>query len=138
MDNWIWQLSGNQHKAIRYLYNLRAGGSWDYPDRETIITEAGLTDSEYESLISRLDSLGLVDVVEADGFAYPAVRGEPELASIIQSLDNPPPKDYWKSLTVWFRSKWWSIPVFIVTVVLPAVVGYVELVQKVVKYFSGE
>ena len=138
MNSWVWELSECQREAIRFIYSQREGEIFTYAQREAVIGRTGLSATEYESLMTRLAELRFVRPVELDGFAFPAVQGRPELASVIQTLENPPPKDYWKTLTIWFKSKWWSIPVFVVTVILPAVWGYIEVSQKIIKYFSGE
>ena len=56
------------------------------------------------------------------------------LLEAVEQLDNPPPKDYWKGVTVWFKSKPWSIPVFLVLVATPLVATWFDLIAKVLRW----
>ena len=60
------------------------------------------------------------------------IRGK--VLDAVEQIENPPPKDYWKSLTTWFRSKPWSIPVLLLLIVLPLVVKWIEMIQKVLRW----
>lgn len=55
---------------------------------------------------------------------------EPQLLSVADQLRGPDPaeRDYPKDVEKWFRSKWWSVPVWGIFVILPALVGYVTIV----------
>jgi hypothetical protein len=63
----------------------------------------------------------------------------PELAELVHRIDNPPPVDYWENLTVWFKSRWWSLPVMFVFVVLPALLFYISMFYQLLNYLlSGQ
>ena len=57
-----------------------------------------------------------------------------QLVEAVDELDNPPPKDYWKGIAVWFKSKPWSIPVFLVLVATPLVATWFDLIAKLLRW----
>ncbi len=63
---------------------------------------------------------------------------EPQLIGVADQLRSPPPdeRDYPKELERWFRSKWWSAPVWIVFVGLPALVGYITMIRLLLAWVS--
>ena len=58
------------------------------------------------------------------------------LLEAVEQLDNPPPKDYWKGITDWFKSKPWSVPVFFALVALPLLVTWVEMIEKLLRWLG--
>lgn len=67
---------------------------------------------------------------------HPGVRVESEIREIAHELRNPPPKDSWASVSARFRSKWWSVPIMVVVVALPAIYGYYEMIYKLCVWFG--
>lgn len=60
---------------------------------------------------------------------------EPNLLTTAEHLSAPaPPRDYWKEVEVWFRSRPWSLPVFLILVGLPLVVTYIQMLVTVLKW----
>jgi hypothetical protein len=67
---------------------------------------------------------------------HPGVRVKSAIREVAHELRNPPLIDYWASLATWFRSKWWSVPVMLVVVGLPAIYGYYEMIHKLCEWFG--
>lgn len=59
----------------------------------------------------------------------------PQITEVVDQLDNPPPRDYWKEVEVWFRSKWWSIPFIGFVVLLPILVQWWEWIRQFFNLF---
>lgn len=43
--------------------------------------------------------------------------------------------DYWEGITVWFRSKWWSIPVFLLVVGAPLITAWKGIIEWIISLF---
>ena len=63
---------------------------------------------------------------------------EPQLLNVADQLRAPSPdeRDYPKEIERWFRSKWWSVPVCVLLVVLPALVGYITMIRTLLEWLS--
>ena len=72
-------------------------------------------------LLDRLIQFGLIR-----GFSDKTIKVLPACVELVHAWDNPPPRDRWDEATKWFRSKWWSLPVLVLLVGLPALKGWVE------------
>lgn len=44
--------------------------------------------------------------------------------------------DYWKDITNWFKSKWWSIPVFLLIVGVPLITAWKGIIEWIVTLFD--
>jgi len=53
-----------------------------------------------------------------------------------QAIRNPPPKDYWMAVSVWFRSKPWSIAVFVLAVALPIIAQWIVWLGKLLEWIG--
>ena len=91
---------------------------------------------ERKGLIPILNRFECYGLIECKGNT--CVILQPSILHEIDRLKNPPPRDYWKEISIWFRSRPWSIPVFVVLVVLPLIVQWIEMINKVINYFQGE
>lgn len=93
-------VSGRQKAALRYLWEKRTRGN-GYFARAQVMADTALTDSEYDTLLSLLDTAGHVDIVPVDDgvFASDFSVGS-SLGHVIQQLDNP---DYTTRAENWFR-----------------------------------
>ncbi len=79
--------------------------------------------------LSRLEQFHLI---HDNDFIRISERG----LKFLHNLDNPPPKDYWADITVWFKSKWWSIPFFVLIVVIPLIVSWIEITGWIVELLT--
>jgi len=59
-----------------------------------------------------------------------------DVHDLVLLLANPPPADYWKSVITWFRSRWWSIPVLVIAVLLPLMVQWVEMIKTLLRWIG--
>ena len=92
---------------------------------------ADLGHDKIDDLIRRFIRYGLIRWISNERF-MPTRR----LIALVHQIDNPPPKNYWHELFVWwFRSRW-RTAVFVVTVLLPAIVQWGNMIQAVLKWFS--
>ena len=61
------------------------------------------------------------------------------ICEVAHLLDNPPPKNYWKRTCAWFFGRRWSVPVMILTVVLPAILGWIVMLKEILRWVrAGE
>jgi hypothetical protein len=59
---------------------------------------------------------------------------DPRILEVVHQIDNPPsppPKDYWKETEIWFKSKWWSVPVFILLSTIAVLGGLLSIVKTI-------
>lgn len=129
-------LSDKQKQAVRYLAEHRKEVS--VFQRQQVIDATGLTDDEYERLILFLERRkaadGAAEIIGLHRFDRVYISGE--IIEIVHELDNPPPRHRWEEWATWFHSKWWSIPVRIVFVGLPALVGYITMIRFVLNWME--
>jgi hypothetical protein len=58
----------------------------------------------------------------------------PACVELVHAWDHPPLPDYRDKLTKWFWSKPWSIVVYIVVIGLPALLGYIVMLQTILEW----
>ena len=65
-----------------------------------------------------------------------AMTGEilPKCLDQVEAWDNPPLRDRWDEATKWFRSRWWSLPVLVLAVGLPALKGWVDVIRMLLEW----
>ena len=99
--------------------------------------QAPLSDYDYDHLIDYLQHQEAVEIVPVDDgiFASDFVVTK-RIHELARELDNPPPKDYWKGVGAWFRSKPWSIPVLLVVVGIPLAVQWVEGLKTILLWLG--
>jgi len=66
----------------------------------------------------------------------PAIMLTPNGLAAVRQLENRPPPDYWKKAEVWFRSKWWSVPVLLICIGIPWCVGMIDGIKAIFKWFG--
>jgi hypothetical protein len=86
-------------------------------------------DHESSVSIKRLAEYGLIKIVTHGKF-----KALPGVYEIVQKWDNPPLPDRPAEIKKWFFSKWWSIPIMGIFVVLPALVGYITTLKTILKW----
>jgi hypothetical protein len=73
--------------------------------------------------------LGLMKKRDAD-----SVIVSTDVYELMSAWKNPPPRDYRDLATKWFWSKPWSIALYALVVLLPAVLGWVWIVRAAVAW----
>jgi hypothetical protein len=48
-----------------------------------------------------------------------------------------PPKDYWNNIVLWFRSRWWSVPLVVVVVCMPLLIQWVEMLKAILQWIGA-
>lgn len=81
--------------------------------------------------LNRLDEAELISI-----FTRSQVKVLPACVELVQAWDNPPLPDYRDKATKWFWSKWWSLPVWLVFVGLPALVGYIVMLKTILEWLG--
>jgi hypothetical protein len=61
---------------------------------------------------------------------------KPVILEIHEQIANPPPKDYWKDVETWFRSKPWSVPTIVIFVTFPLIAGWIEILTKFLSWIG--
>ena len=96
--------------------------------------ECPIEDEHLNRLIERFKSYGLLK--PGGTMRDRTIEILRPIVDAVHQADNQPPPDYWDKTTKWFRSKRWSLPVFVIVVGLPALWGYVDLVKKLVVWIT--
>jgi len=60
----------------------------------------------------------------------------PACVELVHAWDNPPLRNRWDETTKWFQSKWWSLPVLVVFVGLPAIVTWIGMLTTILQWFG--
>ena len=55
---------------------------------------------------------------------------------VAEQIDHPPLRDRWDEATKWYRSKWWSLPVLVVVVGLPAIVTWIGMLKTILEWMG--
>ncbi len=82
-------------------------------------------------ILDRLIQFGLIR-----GFSDKSIRVLPACIELVHTWDNPPICDRWDEATKWFRSKWWSLPVLILVIGLPALVTWIGMIKTVLEWMG--
>ncbi|NQU23998.1 MAG: hypothetical protein HQ567_22170 [Candidatus Nealsonbacteria bacterium] len=128
-------LSDSQKQAVRYLAE-HSKQNFQFA-RHEVIAATGLTEDEYVRLVMFLEREETIQFFRHSGVGpYDSFSVASGILDVVHQLDHPPPKDYWKKSITWFRSKPWSIPVLVLAVVLPALVGYVTMIETLLRWMG--
>lgn len=126
-------LTDKQKRAVRWLAGKRDG----YLDRSAVVQATSLTDFEYDRLMHYLERRGCIEIVPVDDAVYASdLNVTVGILQVVRELDTPPAKDYPQLIKAWFFSKPWSVPFWILAVVLPALLGYVTMLKSVLTWFG--
>jgi hypothetical protein len=132
-------LNETGQKLLRYLaakYPERA--MVDFLERDRIIQENNLTDDDYDRFIAMFERCQLVRISPCQSGRYAEivhVEGAAVLA--VNQLDNQPPPDYWKKVGIWFRSKWWSVPVLLFIAVVTVIGGFISVIKTIIDLLNN-
>lgn len=83
--------------------------------------------------VTSTDQDGLTDV-------HNWLVNQPVADQILALWANPPeepPVDHIEQTTRWFRSKKWFVPIWLLFVAVPALIGYLTLLKMLVNWFTG-
>lgn len=56
----------------------------------------------------------------------------------LHHVNNPPQRDLWEEWTRWLRSKWWSLPLFALVVLIPLIQSWIQVIQWMSKLFRSD
>jgi hypothetical protein len=87
-----------------------------------------------EDLRRRIDRFKGFQMIEH--LANDHLRVLPNLLDVAQQFKSPLQQDYWKKCENWFRSRWWSLPMFAIVVLLPLIVQWIEMIKQVLAGFG--
>lgn len=65
-----------------------------------------------------------------------SLKIDPTILEVVHSLDHPTPPDHWQNLSVWFRSKPWSLPVLLIFFGVPAIAVWGQGLVWVLQYLG--
>lgn len=125
-------LSDYEQRVIRLLAKHYHENSERF--RIDNLPKDNLTRDDIRKIILRLERYGLIEPCTNE-----SIRILPRLLDAAHQLDNPPTpddRDYPKEVERWFRSKWWSVPLWMLLVVLPALVGYITMIRMLLEWLS--
>ena len=87
---------------------------------------------EINKAYGHLFYFGLMENRDADSATI-----SPAVLELVDAWKHPPPPNYLDLATKWFWSKPWSIAVYVLIVVLPAVLGWVWMVRTVLAWLRS-
>lgn len=126
-----------QQRAIRWMAENVDRSEARIWNEKTIIAQTGMTESDYQHLMHELNRehrqyvILLIGGTLGNDFAV--TNG---IHLLVRQLDRAPPRDYWQEIAIWFKSKWWSVPLFVLAVLLPAVAGYIVIVNALLEWIG--
>lgn len=129
-------LNDKQKTAVYWLAQHIGG----YLDRRAVQDRTGMSDSEYDTLMSALIKKDAVRIRSTDKCAFPDHRlagnleVTPEMDQIVHEVTAP--KDYPKGIRRWISSKPWSVPLWVLFVVVPALAGYITCIKIVLSWLG--
>ena len=90
--------------------------------------ETGLDGKRIQQKLARFESYGLLEVnYLARGLDMQYVIAEQDILAVIEELDRkPPPRDLWREINTWARSKPWFVAVLLFSIAIPWMVGIVS------------
>lgn len=125
-------ITPDEEANVRFLFENWENGIPEVPWRD-LPSVKKKRDESFVTMMPRLDILG---ATVKGGGSNVTVQIAPTIVDLVSQLDNPPLRDYWRELGEWFRSRPWSIPVFVFLVATPLIAQWVELLANVVKFFE--
>jgi hypothetical protein len=93
--------------------------------------EFGMERNKFIDFVMRLYPLRL-----AQGGTNESFHVTPLLVESIHALDNQPPVDQWERVKTWFYSRKWSIPVVVVVIGVPILVGWRTALKTILEWFG--
>ena len=131
-------LNDTGQKLLRYLaakYPERA--MVDFLERDQIIEDNNLGDDDYNQFIAIFERCQLVSISPCQSGRYAdIVHVEAAAVVAVNQLDNQPAPDYWKKVGIWFRSKWWSVPVLLSIAVVTVIGGFISVIKTIVELLT--
>jgi hypothetical protein len=123
-------------RVLRYLEQKSiAGGGGDWIDiaPEDIQNDNGLDADQCARIIARFRQLGIVETLAADG----TLCIKEVVCHYVAQLDRKPPPDYLDRAKKWAFSKPWLVfPGIAMLVLLPWIVGIVQMVKNLLEWFG--
>ncbi|WP_068141583.1 hypothetical protein [Roseimaritima ulvae] len=132
-------LNAKQQKAVRWL-NEQVNSNSGHVSREDFVNACKLDDGEYAALVKYLNASGCINAIpKVSGAKFAViVQYSDSVSGVIHQLDNPPRPDYREVLAKWFFGYWWSVPVWLLVVVLPALYGHWTFWAGLVDRFTSK
>lgn len=127
MDN-SSDFNAAEQKVIRYLHRQYVAGDLFFSP-ERVRNDTGLTPEQTVHVVSRLEALGIMVPMCDDGTAEISRK----ICDVVAALNRPP--DYWKKLRAWWFSRWWSIPITVLAVVVPALLQWRDWLSWIWSWF---
>ncbi len=122
----------NDAKVIAFLVD-HFDGNGRHVDVKDIVASTKIGYEEIVRILERFSNYELVERLTHGGSLWAV---EPGLLSVAVQLRTKPERDYPKDFEKWFRGKWWSVPVQIIFVGLPAFVGYIAMLRAILAWFG--
>ncbi|MDC0307628.1 hypothetical protein OAL44_00675 [Planctomycetaceae bacterium] len=100
--------------------------------------EVSKVDSEEtERMLNKFISLGILEV---DG-SYRSGRNlrikMTHVVPLFNKINTPDIPDRWNAFVKWFRSKWWSVPLSLLVIVIPILWSWIQFALWLFDKFSG-
>ena len=119
-----------EEEVVRFLAKrFHDGGSRISVSELVQNKKFNLDEEKAELIIARFINF---DWIQND--SYQAFAITPLIMGVADQIENPIPVDYWRKLSIWFRSKWWSIPFLVLFFVVPALVHWAEMFLKLIRF----
>lgn len=124
-------LTSRQLETLRFLADryLSAGRMAERVRAQEIPRADSESEGDVKTRLSFFQRMGWVEWATNE-----SVNVKPAAVDYIHQLDNPEPKNYLTEWTVWWFSSRWRAVVSIITIVLPLLVKWIEMIKTVLRW----
>lgn len=126
------KISDNGIALLRGLADNHLAGN-SYAPMDQLPAVQAMSEEELQSIREVLLNLRITgggdnrtDLITEEGLRF------------LHLYDNPPPKDYWAEKLKWFRSKRWSLPILVLTVVVPLLTSWLQIIEWIIRLWFGD
>ena len=123
------RLNDKQRAAVRWL-SQRVGVKID---QDELCDSTALSTAEYVELRSILKAFGCLGNLTEKGMYPDTFTVDKAISEFAREMDS---RDYPKEVERWIRSKQWSLLLWGVLVILPAIIGYIAMVKTLFQWFG--
>ena len=124
------EFSDDEQIVLRFIAGrFHNGGSWFA--LESIPIPEGCDVQWRDRLLGRLSNYGLIRSQSCDSFEI-----RPTIAPLLDQLDNPPKKNYWKELLDWWFSSRLRVGVTAFVILLPLLVQWIGMIKTVLEWIG--
>lgn len=129
------EFNDDEVTIILCLADLRENCEVNRFSTDAIVRKSGMDPHFVGDTLNRLKNYGVLQF-EDSGDASISINLT--IFEYRDQIQNPPLPNHWKSLSAWWFSKRWTLPVTVVVVALPLVTQWIEMLKTLVGWLRSE